>query len=138
MSDNEASRKRPLEQEEEAADSGDSQNESRGTPVAKKAWAVQRGADPIGTTPRPSPSSTESQPQAARPSEQLASAADQSRPQQHSQQQQLQQQQYRPSKPEHAFFGTDVMDDVVRAIGEFLFEHCHHNNVEVNISSVGD
>ncbi|KAF8936168.1 mRNA-capping enzyme subunit beta [Dissophora ornata] len=98
----------------------------------KKARAVQQGADPVGT--RLPPLSAESQPPATRPAEQLASAAGQGqqpRPQQHPPQQQLQQQQYRPSKLEHAFFGTDVMDDVVRTIGEFLFEHCHHKDVEI-------
>ncbi|KAG0200385.1 mRNA-capping enzyme subunit beta [Mortierella sp. GBA30] len=40
-------------------------------------------------------------------------------------------QQHRSPRRDHAFFGTDVLDDVVRAIGEFLFEHCHHANVEI-------
>ncbi|KAF9583805.1 mRNA-capping enzyme subunit beta, partial [Lunasporangiospora selenospora] len=29
------------------------------------------------------------------------------------------------------FFGAEVLDDVVRTIGEFLFEHCHYENVEI-------
>ncbi|KAG0349167.1 mRNA-capping enzyme subunit beta [Podila humilis] len=51
-----------------------------------------------------------------------------SRPQQPSAQQQNPGTQPRR---DHAFFGTDVMDDVVRTVGEFLFQHCHHANVEI-------
>ncbi|KAF9405874.1 mRNA-capping enzyme subunit beta [Podila epigama] len=66
-----------------------------------------------------------------------ASASKSNYPAQSSQSQQQQQQKPQqpptgqPPRRDHAFFGTDVMDDVVRAVGEFLFQHCHHPNVEI-------
>ncbi|KAF9963624.1 mRNA-capping enzyme subunit beta, partial [Mortierella alpina] len=53
-----------------------------------------------------------------------------SRPQQRPPQQQ-QQIQRSPTRRDHAFFGTDVLDDVVRTIGDFLFEHCNNAHVEI-------
>lgn len=119
MSDADSSRKRPLEEDSEPkADHNSTLNDKE--PSAKKARsdemsaashtdAQQGGANP------PQPSSS---PQAASQSQQPP------RPQ-------TQQQPAPPPRRDHAFFGTDVLDDVVRAVGEFLFQHCHHPNVEV-------
>ncbi|KAF9276504.1 mRNA-capping enzyme subunit beta [Mortierella alpina] len=45
--------------------------------------------------------------------------------------QQQQQLQRPPSRRDQAFFGTDVLDDVVRTIGDFLYEHCNNAHVEI-------
>ncbi|KAF8959556.1 mRNA-capping enzyme subunit beta, partial [Entomortierella lignicola] len=42
-----------------------------------------------------------------------------------------QQQPQRSSRLDHAFFGIEVMDDVVRTIGEFLYKYCDQPNVEI-------
>ncbi|KAF9433409.1 hypothetical protein BGZ76_009490, partial [Entomortierella beljakovae] len=37
---------------------------------------------------------------------------------------------YRPSRLDYAFFGMEVRDDVIQAIGDFLLQHCNRPNVE--------
>ncbi|KAF9925631.1 mRNA-capping enzyme subunit beta [Linnemannia zychae] len=41
------------------------------------------------------------------------------------------QQQRKRSSKLVSFFGTNFPDDVVKVVADFLFEHCHHRNVEI-------
>ncbi|KAI1316039.1 mRNA-capping enzyme subunit beta [Mortierella claussenii] len=122
MADQEVSKKRPLEQELEnegtltdtatattTTTTTTTQVENAENQPSKKA----RSGEPDTTDSRTQRPEGEQQQQARLP------------------QQQLQQQPQRPSRNDHAFFDTDVLDDVVRTIGEFLFEHCERANVEI-------
>ncbi|KAF9328692.1 mRNA-capping enzyme subunit beta, partial [Podila minutissima] len=120
MSDADSSRKRPLEENNDPkADQDSTINDKE--PSAKKARpeeisVTQSGSQPGGANP-PQPSSfSQAAPQLQQPPRPQAQA---------------QQPPVSPPRRDHAFFGTDVMDDVVRAVGEFLFQHCHHPNVEI-------
>lgn len=120
MSDVDSSRKRPLEENNDPkADQDSTLNDKESS--AKKARpeeisATQSGSQPGGANPPQPSSSSQAAPQPQQPPRPQAQA---------------QQPPVSPPRRDHAFFGTDVMDDVVRAVGEFLFQHCHHPNVEV-------
>ncbi|KAG0047960.1 mRNA-capping enzyme subunit beta [Gryganskiella cystojenkinii] len=128
MADQE-NQKRPLsdtEEETSVATSTESLQTSS-APVQKKARHEETDTTSAPLPPPPGATATvptseqnadkpQSQPQAQQP---------------HYPQQQQQQQAARPSHRDHAFFGSDVLDDVVRTVGEFLFEHCHHKHVEI-------
>ncbi|KAF9360165.1 mRNA-capping enzyme subunit beta, partial [Mortierella sp. NVP85] len=123
MSDKESTRKRPLDQEdqEQTEDSGALQNTTNS--VAKRVRQVDTESD------NPSGASTSSAP-ATGPQPSSSSRPNQNPIPDHGQQSSSQQQRHRPPRS-LAFFGTDVIDDVVQTIGQFLFEHCHHANVEI-------
>ncbi|KAG0262671.1 mRNA-capping enzyme subunit beta [Mortierella polycephala] len=126
MSDQASARKRPLDEEQNsqapvaatATASNESQEpENTDKPPFKKA-RPEEDATSISTSS--ASSRTKTHPQQPQASEQRRSTQPQH------QQQQLQLPRRHPS-----FFGADVLDDVVRTIGEFLFEHCHHANIEI-------
>ncbi|KAF9373958.1 mRNA-capping enzyme subunit beta, partial [Podila verticillata] len=119
MSDADSSRKRPLEEDSEPeADHNSILNDKE--PSAKKARSDEKSAT----------SHTDAQQGGANPP-QLSSSSQAAPQSQQPPRPQTQQQPAPPPRRDHAFFGTDVLDDVVRAVGEFLFQHCHHPNVEI-------
>jgi len=126
MSDKESTRKRPLDQEDEeqTEDSGGPKGALQNTTnsVAKRVRQDTESDNPAGASTS-SASATGSQPSSS-------SRSNQNPTPDHGQQSSSQQQRHRPPRS-LAFFGTDVIDDVVQTIGQFLFEHCHHANVEV-------
>ncbi|KAG0088851.1 mRNA-capping enzyme subunit beta [Podila epicladia] len=120
MSDADSSRKRPLEEDNDPeADQDSTLNDKKS--LAKKARPEEisgtlSGSQLGGANPPQPSSSSQAAPQPQQPPRPQAQA---------------QQPPVPPPRRDHAFFGTDVMDDVVRAVGEFLFQHCHHPNVEI-------
>ncbi|KAF9178215.1 mRNA-capping enzyme subunit beta [Haplosporangium sp. Z 767] len=126
MSDQASTRKRPLDEEQNGQ-----------APVEATATVSKESREPENTDKQPF--------KKARPEEDATSIntnAASSRTDTHPQQPQASER-HRSTQPQHqhqqlqlprrhpSFFGTDVLDDVVRTIGEFLFDHCHRANVEI-------
>ncbi|KAF9983101.1 mRNA-capping enzyme subunit beta [Mortierella antarctica] len=128
-------RKRPLEgQAGQADETQPPVSAAAGTdsPSSKKPRLENQDSDISNPAPREGAmaqvresesTSQEAPPNGVRPS--VESRPQQRPPQQH------QQLQRPPTRKDHAFFGTDVLDDVVRTIGDFLYEHCNNAHVEI-------
>ncbi|KAG0240314.1 CYTH-like domain-containing protein [Mortierella sp. GBAus27b] len=124
--DKEIRTKRPLDQEgeEQAGTTGTSKSahEDAANPVVKRTRVEDTSAKSSETAvPTSSTVSGSASPGRSQPSSSEARPA-------HNDQQQHR---HRPPVKSHAFFGTDVIDDVVQTVGEFLFEYCHLPNVEI-------
>ncbi|KAF9900929.1 mRNA-capping enzyme subunit beta [Lobosporangium transversale] len=135
MSTQEVTRKRHLEEEEEQqgqfnnADTSTPDVKNENSHLSKKARSGEKIVGDATTTATVVNSATTTASSSADGSSgENKPSANESRQQQPARQQSQPQ---RPPRNDHAFFGTDVMDDVVRTIGEFLYEHCHHANVEI-------
>ncbi|KAF9109621.1 mRNA-capping enzyme subunit beta [Mortierella sp. AM989] len=150
MSGVEATRKRPLEGEEgqsiraaAGSQSGQQSNEDNGgNPPPLKMARVQNSNIP-DTTATPATISQNTQGVALPPigasSAPINRAQRPQLPEQHARSVQGQhpgpahpsQQPQRSSRLEHAFFGMEVMDDVVHTVGDFLLQYCNLPNVEI-------
>lgn len=116
MSDQGTTKKRPLE--EEAQDIATSSSNGAGAASA----GGQEGRDgPSSKRPRPEESSSSSSlPAGSAPSAAPPHPEQQQRP--------------RSSRPA-LFFGSNIPDDVVQAVADFLFDRCHGENIEVKNST---
>ncbi|KAF9169320.1 mRNA-capping enzyme subunit beta [Mortierella sp. AD011] len=117
----EAAKKRPREEEEDSQDPAAKQRvrpQNSNAPETTATPASVSQNTPSGATP-PTGAPSSSGHQQQRPNQgQHPNPAHPSQP-------------YRSSKLEHAFFGIEVMDDVVKAIGDFLLQYCNQPNVEI-------
>ncbi|KAG0216755.1 mRNA-capping enzyme subunit beta [Mortierella sp. NVP41] len=114
MSDQGMTKKRPLEEETPQKTS------------APEAGGSQDRDGPSNKKPRPEETSASAGGSAATSGTTAAGAA----PPPPQPQTQHSEQRRGPPRPTN-FFGINVPDDVVQAIADFLFEHCHHPNVEI-------
>ncbi|KAG0291514.1 mRNA-capping enzyme subunit beta [Linnemannia gamsii] len=115
MSDQGATKKRPLEEETQ----GTAASASNGASAASTGGHEGRGGS-SSKRPRPEESSSSSS-SSSLPIEGASSIAPP-----HSEQQQRS----RSSRPA-LFFGSNIPDDVVQAVADFLFDKCHGENVEI-------
>ncbi|KAF9125691.1 mRNA-capping enzyme subunit beta [Mortierella sp. 14UC] len=125
MSDQGATKKRPLEEETQDVTSSSSHGNGGTAEATTTTTGGQDG--PSAKKLRPEESSSAS---ASRPTGGSAASGASHPVPQHPDQQQQQQQRRGPSRPA-LFFGVNIPDDVVQTIAEFLYEHCHHPNVEI-------